>query len=108
MVQKGLVMKINTLFLIAMIISLPIHAYELNGFIHENNDSTYAVTLYNIAGRYYLGNAELRADGTFEVRVQDMYGELYAGVAKKIHGIYELNLHNDYNGKLASGKMIFD
>lgn len=94
--------------LFILLYSLQTHAYELNGFIHENNDSTYTVTLANIAGRYYLGSAELRADGTFEVRVQDMYGELYYGTAEKMDGIYQLNLHNDYNGKLASGKMIFD
>lgn len=89
-------------------LSTAIYSYTLNGFIHENDDATYVVTLANIAGRYYLGSAELRADETFEIRVQDMYGEMYSGVAIKNNGVYELNLHNNATGKAASGKMIFD
>lgn len=99
-------MKKGLLILSVLALSNASCAYQLSGDFHINDDDTYSVQLFNNVGRYYIGSAEERADGSLDVRVQDMYGEEYSGTAKKYaYQSYVLQLQNDATGKDAQGTM---
>lgn len=99
--------KIKLLFLTAILLFAfngLVFADDLDGWMTNNNDGTYAVKIENDNGDTYTGTAVPNPDGTYSLNVEDRDGDVYTGTATKNPlGDFVLDLNDETYGGYATG-----